>query len=213
MEQSQRDEFIEATGVSHETVRKLDRYAELLEEWNQKFNLVSSSTMPHVWKRHFLDSAQLAKFIPEKTTHIADFGSGAGFPGLVLAMMSGAQVHLIESTGKKVVFLRHVIEELGLKTMVHQCRIEEIKDLKPDLVTSRALGSLSDLFKYCSRFLHPDLVCLFLKGKNVDSELTESEKNWTFRYKKTPSQSDDSGSVLIIRNLQHKSNAAKRRYR
>ena len=112
---TEREAFIAATGVSHETLAKFDRYAAMLQEWNERINLVSASTLPHIWTRHFLDSWQLVNFIEAgQYPVIADLGSGAGFPGLVLAIMGVGRVHLIESIGKKANFLREVVAELGL---------------------------------------------------------------------------------------------------
>ena len=201
----ERSEFLQKTNVSHETAVKLDRYAELLIEWNQKFNLVAKSTIPHIWTRHFLDSAQLANFIPKKSTTLIDLGSGAGFPGLVLSIMDVLpNIHLVESTGKKAIFLQTIIDELGLKTNVHHCRIEEIKGINTDIITARAVASLSELFKLSMPLIKRETLCLFMKGQNTDSELTESKKYWKFDCEKAASISDDSGSVLIINNLKRK---------
>jgi len=198
----ERTDFIQRLAVSHETVAKLDRYAELLGEWSQKFNLVAPSTIPHIWSRHFLDSAQLFSSIPHYAV-VADLGSGAGFPGLVLSIMGIPNIHLIESTGKKVDFLRAVIADLALSATVHQARIEDIKDLKADIVTARALASLKELLPLATRLLKKDGVCLFLKGQNADTELAEARKHWIFDCTKVTSLSDASGSVLTIRNLHY----------
>ena len=204
MTQSERDQFISHFPVSHETLQKLERYAGCLAEWTQKFNLVSASTLPHVWSRHFLDCAQLVKSIPVKATTVADMGSGAGFPGLVLSIMGIKTVHLIEATGKKANFLRAVIDELKLDAVVHQDRVENIKDLKADVITARALSPLPELFKLAQRLAREDTLCLFLKGQNAEAELTESAKYWTYECDRVQSISDSSGSVLIIRDLQYK---------
>ena len=217
--QTEREAFSAATGVPRGTLAKLDRYAELLVEWNQKFNLVAKSTMPHIWTRHFLDSAQVyPRLLCAHDTRdarggrnrdcggltLADLGSGAGFPGLVLAIMGDAKVHLIESIGKKANFLRAVVDELKLDTIVHQERAESLKGLQADIITARALGGLADLFKLSQPIAKPETIYLFLKGQNVDSELTEAKKNWTFDADKTPSLSDPSGAVLTVRNLKYK---------
>lgn len=207
---SERADFLARTCVSHETARKLDRYAELLREWNQKFNLVADSTLPHVWIRHFLDSAQLMQFIPEHAKTLADLGSGAGFPGIVLSIMGVPEVHLIESIGKKAGFLRAVIEELKLNAIIHQERIENIRNLKADIVTARALKALPELLKLSKSLMKKDSLCLFLKGKSIDSELTESERSWKFNVEKHQSISDHSGCVLILRDLQPKHDAARK---
>jgi 16S rRNA (guanine527-N7)-methyltransferase len=207
VEQSERIEFLKKTPVSHETMDKLDRYAELLVEWNQKFNLIAKSTLSHIWTRHFLDSAQLMLHIQPKTAVVADLGSGAGFPGLVLSILGICNVHLIESTGKKAGFLQLVNKELGLKATIHSRRIEEMKNFRADVITARAIAPLPELLKLSMPLIKKDSLCLFLKGQNVDRELTDSKKYWTFDSEKIPSLSDASGNVLIIRHLRSK-NAA-----
>jgi len=198
--------FIHSYAVSHETIHKLSTYEKLLIEWNQKFNLVSASTLPHIWTRHFSDSAQLARYIPVRAKTLADMGSGAGFPGLVLAIMrDDVEVTLIEATGKKAEFLQTVATELGLKVIVRRERIEAIKDLRVDVVTARALKALPELLKYASQLTHKDTLCLFPKGRNAADELTEAAKYWTFNLETHPSLSDDSGTILLITRLVYKS--------
>jgi 16S rRNA (guanine527-N7)-methyltransferase len=204
--QSGRDEFIQHFPVPRETLAKLDRYAELLAEWNGKFNLVSASTLPLIWQRHFLDSAQLVKHIPDRAETIADMGSGAGFPGMVLAILSPLEVHLIESTGKKAEFLRVVSAELGLNTVVRNERAESIRDFKPDVITARAMSALPELLKTARNLLKKHSVCLFLKGQKADEELKEAGKTWKFKVEKHTSLSDPSGSVLILKNVAAKRN-------
>ncbi len=194
-------EFLRHFSVSYETRGKFERYAELLGEWNEKFNLVAASTIPHIWQRHFLDSAQLLKFIPTDAKMIADLGSGAGFPGLVLSIMGAPHVRLIESIGKKANFLRTVIDELTLDAEVMQARIEET-DLKADVITARALKPLPELLKLSKPLMKKDSLCLFLKGQQLDVELTEAAKYWKFDSETIPSLSDSSGSILIVRNLE-----------
>lgn len=202
-----RDAFLKLIPVPHETIHRLDRYAGLLWEWGRKFNLVAESTLPHIWTRHFLDSAQLMRHIPDGTKSIADLGSGAGFPGLVLAILGAPGVVLIESTGKKAEFLRHVTQRLGLDIKVLQKRIEDIRDLRADIVTARALKPLKELFKLAAPLMKRGSTGLFLKGRNLQEELTESGQWWRFEAEKHPSLSDPSGTVLIIRDLQHKNGA------
>jgi len=210
--QSDRDKFTEHfKNVPRGTFLKLDRYAELLAEWNGKFNLVAESTIPHIWNRHFLDSAQLMEYIPKGSKTLADMGSGAGFPGLVLSIMGFPETHLIESTGKKVNFLRAVIDEFKLNAIVHQERVENMRDLRVDIVTARALKSLPELLKLAQNLTKQSATCLFLKGQNAVVELTESQKSWTFSCDKRPSLSDPSGSVLILRDIKYKHAASRRK--
>jgi len=193
--------FFERIQVSHETKVKLTRYAELLVSWNEKFNLVAASTIPSLWQRHFLDSAQLYPLLPPATHCLVDMGSGAGFPGLVLALMGVPEVHLIESVGKKARFLQEVAAELAPHVKVHQARIETLRDIRADVVTARALTALPELLSLASPFLKKGSVSLFLKGEKADAELTEARKYWTFEAEKKESQSDSSGKILIIREL------------
>jgi 16S rRNA (guanine527-N7)-methyltransferase len=214
----QREEFLAHIAVDTGTLKKLDRYAELLTEWGQKFNLVSRSTLPQIWQRHILDSAQLARHIPADARKLADLGSGAGLPGIILSIMGAHEVHLIESIGKKANFLRMVAEELGLNVKVHQERIEDLPQaLKFDVVTARALKSLTELLDYARPLMRTEAICVFLKGQNLAAELTETRKYWKFGSETIKSLSDPSGSVLIIRDPHRqakiRANDAKRKSR
>ncbi len=201
--------FLDACPVTHETIHRLTAYQKILFSWNEKMNLVAESTLPHIWTRHFLDSAQLMRHVPDTAKTLADMGAGAGFPGLVLAIMAKEKntpicVHAIESTGKKATFLQAVVDELKLNVVVRRERVEDIKNLKADIVTARALKALPETLKYANRLIHKDSICLFLKGKSLSEELTQAKKYWTFSSKTHQSQSDDSGNILVIRNLQYK---------
>jgi 16S rRNA (guanine527-N7)-methyltransferase len=216
--QSEREQFAGLIqNVSRETFSALDAYAGLLTEWNARFNLVAESSIPHIWQRHFLDSAQLWPLIPDSAGSLADIGSGAGFPGLVLAILAKGQgrrlaIHLIESTGKKANFLREISQKLALDVTVHNARAEDLK-LKPDVITARAVAPLGELLKYAKPLIHKDSLCLFLKGKSARDELTESKKYWTFACETKPSLSDSSGTVLIVRDIRHKNAAPHKRRR
>ncbi len=201
--------FFSCLSVSHETINALHAYEELLSDWNQKFNLVAESTLPQLWTRHFLDSAQLIDFIPTEAQSLADMGAGAGFPGLVLAILAQERkqdlhIHAIESTNKKADFLQAVVDALKLKVTVHRARVEAIKDLKVDILTARALKPLPQLLSYAQNLLHKDSLCLFLKGQTLEQELTEARKRWTFSATAYPSRSDDTGRVLVLRDLRFK---------
>ena len=126
--------------VSRETIDKFQAYLTLLEKWQRQINLVANSTLAEAWQRHILDSGQLAALYPPQTTRVMDVGSGAGFPGLVLAIMGGVTVDLVESDQRKAVFLSTVIRELGLPAKVHNQRIETLPRLFPDVITARALA-------------------------------------------------------------------------
>lgn len=201
MEHVGRNILEQAIPLPRETLAKLERYADMLAEWNERFNLVAGSTLPQIWQRHFLDSAQLMNYLPEGTRRLADIGSGAGFPGLVLAILGVPEVHLIESITKKANFLRAVAEELKLNVTIHNQRAESIRDLLADVVTARAVTALPELLSLAKPLMGKEATALFLKGQNADAELTEARKYWTFRAEKHLSLSDPSGSVLKISDL------------
>ena len=157
--------------VSRETMDRLAAYVALVGKWQQRVNLVSASTLPDIWMRHIWDSAQIAPFVPAGTGRILDVGSGAGFPGLVLAALCDAELHLVESDQKKAVFLQTVIRETGVRAVVHNRRIESLPPIGADIVTARALASLERLLELLEAQLVPGMRCLFLKGARAEAEL------------------------------------------
>lgn len=188
--------------VPRGTFDRLQRYESLLKEWNERFNLVAGSTLPQIWTRHFLDSAQLyPQILQKKAQKLVDLGSGAGFPGLVLAILGVPEVHLIEGIGKKAGFLEAVSKELGLNVTVHQARIESVQGLKADVITARALTALPDLLSLAKPFMKKETLALFLKGEKAEAELTEAAKYWTFTAERKRSLSDPSGTVLAISDV------------
>jgi 16S rRNA (guanine527-N7)-methyltransferase len=200
------EEFAAASGVSRETLAKLKLYADLLTDWNARHNLVSKASLEDVWRRHVWDSAQLAPMIPPAAKTLADFGSGAGFPGLVLAVMLEGQVKvtLFEATRKKADFLRAVAERLGVDAQISNERIERAAVERPfDVVTSRACANLSLLLDYTQRFAGPGTICLFLKGENVGVELTEARRSWRIDLRQHPSVTHPLGVILEIRKFHH----------
>jgi len=177
----------------------------MLEDWNARHNLVSRASMAQLWKRHFLDSAQLFNFIPETVRSMVDLGSGAGFPGLVLAEMlrtrGGIGVVLYESIRKKAEFLLSVSERLKLNVEVRRARIEDATPEIFDLITARACAPLPILLPYAQRFWGKDTIALFLKGQNLGVELTGTNKSWSMGAQSHPSRSDPTGVILEIREL------------
>ena len=194
------DQVCELLNVSRETIEKFQAYLTLLEKWQRRINLVSNSTLAEAWQRHILDSGQLAAHYPPQTKHILDVGSGAGFPGLVLAIMGGVTVDLVESDQRKAVFLSTVIRELGLPAKVHNQRIETMPNLRPDVITARALASVPKLLNLIETQLHPDCACLFLKGSSVEDELTNLQSYSTMVATTYPSLSGLTGVVLELKN-------------
>lgn len=193
--------------VSRETIDQLKIYQGLLENWQKKINLISSKTLPHVWRRHFEDSLQLLPWLPKQKFTLLDLGSGAGFPGLVLAISckGTAQTTLIESDLKKTVFLENVSRETKTPTLILKSRIEEEQNIKADVITARALSSLESLLDYAYPFMKKNSYCLFLKGKGVDSEIKVAQKKWEFDLEILESMTDATGRILKIKNLQRNS--------
>lgn len=198
--------FCDTYNVSRETFLTLKEYQSMLFDWQQKFNLVSSSSLKDSWNRHFLDSVQLFKFVPLDAKTLYDFGSGAGFPGMVLAviakeLMPNLKVSLIESINKKTLYLNAVKDKLGVDVDIFNCRIESVPNNYVDVITSRAMTSLTELLKYSFRFCSKKTVCIFPKGKKYKEELVEAHKHWKFNCDIVSSTQSEEGKILIITNL------------
>jgi len=194
------DDVARLLNVSRETIDKFRAFLTLLEKWQARINLVANSTLAEAWQRHILDSGQLAAFYPPETKNIMDVGSGAGFPGLVLAIMGGVTVDLVESDQRKAVFLSTVIRELDLPAKVHNQRIETLPQLFPNVITARALAPVPKLLKLIENQLSPESVCLFLKGAAVQDELTNLQTYSTMDATTHPSLSGPTGVVLELKN-------------
>lgn len=206
-----RAEALRLIPVSRETSDRLDRFVALLLEWQARINLIAPSTIPQLWTRHIADSLQLLDIIPGAKADAkiwVDFGSGGGFPAIpiacALAGTPGARVHLVESNGKKAAFLREVIRVLQLPATVHVARIENIGESwsdPADVVTARALASLKTLCDQAFPLISKGAVGLFLKGQDVDAELTEAAKYWTLEASTVPSKTSPAGCIVVIRSL------------
>ncbi len=197
-------EFADLAGVSRETAARMKTYESMLEDWNARHNLVSRASLTDVWRRHFWDSAQLIDFIPPTAHSLVDLGSGAGFPGLVLAELlckRHMKIVLYEATAKKCRFLEAVAERLGLKVDIRNARVEMALPEPFDVITARACAPLVLLFGYAQRFWGQGTVGLFLKGQNVELELTQANKSWKTKLLRHPSRSDSSGVILEVREL------------
>jgi len=184
--------------VSRETMDRLTAYVELVEKWQQRVNLVSASTLPDIWMRHIWDSAQLAALVPAGTGRILDVGSGAGFPGLVVAALCDAELHLVESDQKKAVFLQTVIRETGIRAIVHNRRIESLPPIGANIVTARALASLDRLLELLEAQLVPGTRCLFLKGARAESELAALDTRFDIIRRLHPSLTNPKAFVLDL---------------
>lgn len=195
--------------VSHETYEKLKNYQALVLEWNSKFNLISKSTEATIWERHIVDSLQLIKYITNEDKILLDLGSGAGFPGVVLAIACqeiypDLQINLVESIGKKTAFLRAVNEQLNLNMEIHQERIEKLNIGKVDVITSRALAALPKLLDYAKPFCKKETRLILPKGENWSLENDEALMKWLYKYEVYNSDTSDVGKILRISDLRRK---------
>ncbi len=204
---------LKLTPVSRETEKCLDAFVALLLEWQRRQNLIGASTVPQIWTRHVADSLQLLPLAPQAKIWV-DFGSGGGFPGIPIACAligkPGAQVHLIESNGKKAAFLREVVRVTGIAATVHQMRAEDFGDscAEPvEVVTARALAPLKTLCAQAFPLLAKGAVGLFLKGQDVGAELTEAAKYWTIDAIRVPSVTSPGGQIVVIRSLSKRKGA------
>lgn len=193
--------FAAATGVSRETLGRLEAFAALLTSWSARINLVGRATLDDLWRRHFLDSAQLMPLIPAGAANIVDLGSGAGFPGLVLAILGAPGVELVEADSRKAAFLREAARIADAPVIVRGCRIEAVAPRAADVVTARGCAPLGRLLTLGKRFIGPHTTCLFLKGARVEEELTEAGKDWTMTATRHPSRADPDGSMLLLQQV------------
>jgi 16S rRNA (guanine527-N7)-methyltransferase len=202
------------TPVSRETESRLDRYVDLLMAWQAKTNLVAPSTLPHLWTRHVSDSLQLLDLAPSARTWI-DLGSGGGFPGVVLACAlaetPGANVHLVERNAKKAAFLREAIRVTSAAGTVHLADIGDIVDRigsRVDCVTARALAPLHQLVGFAEPFVRAGAKALFLKGQDVESELTEATKYWNIQPRLHSSRTGGHGWIVELDRIERRNPSA-----
>ena len=196
-----RAEFAGRIDVSRETLARLTRHLELLVRWQPAINLVGAASLADPWRRHVLDSAQLLAHLPSPVASLVDLGSGAGFPGLVLAILGVPNVTLIESDRRKAQFLREVARTTGTAVTIHAERAERLPASPAAVVTARALAPLPRLLPLAARFLAADGVCLLLKGAAVNDELTAAAKSWHMVPEMFPSLSAPAGTVLKLRGI------------
>lgn len=197
--------------ISRETMARLDRFVEFLLPYAQRTNLIARSTIPQIWTRHIADSLQLVELAADAKCWV-DLGSGAGFPGIVIACAiadrAGTAVHLVESTGKKATFLREAVNHLQLPVTVHPVRIEDfVKNShpRPDVVTARALAPLDQLLELAHPLLKSGAIGLFPKGQDVEGELTRASKCWNIDATLVPSKTSPEGRIVVVRGLQRRS--------
>lgn len=181
--------------------KSLEDFVLMLLSENQKFNFIGQSTTDQVWERHILDSAQLMPLIKNKNAKFADFGSGAGFPGMVLSILGLKEIHLIEKSFRKADFLRRAKLLSPNRVFVQQINLEELGEIQFDCITSRALAPLPKLLDYTKKFLKKDGYCLFLKGKNLQNEIELAKKSFQFNYELHPSLTSSESNIIKIFNL------------
>ena len=206
-------DFIAAFGVSRETATRLETYAALLVQWQKTINLVALSTLGEVWHRHFADSAQVLALAPAATTWV-DLGSGAGFPGLVIAVLlsegGGGRVTLVESDTRKCAFLAEVVRRTGIggrgTVEIAKQRIETLATqgslASSEVITARALAPLDRLFELARPLFGPKSLGLFLKGRDAEAEVDAARRNWRFECRLTLSRTDLSGQIVEMRGLE-----------
>lgn len=213
MTDDQLAELRDAAGtVSRETFQKLQRFESEFRRWSTRINLAAPSTLSELWRRHILDSAQLAALKPDALNWL-DLGSGGGFPGAILAILladrDGASIDLVESNQKKAAFLRTVLGMLAAPARVNVCRIEDAagRVSRPQIVTARALAPLSPLLQLAEPWLGGGATGLFHKGREYASEVAESRDAWQYDLIEHVSKIDPASRILEIANLRPRSAA------
>ncbi len=190
-------EFQADTGVSRETLDRLEAYVALLTRWQRRINLIGGGSLEDVWRRHLLDSAQLYDLAPSAGPWL-DLGSGAGLPGLVAALLGAPDAHLVEANARKCAFLNEALRVTGTADTVHNARIEALAPWTCAVVSARAVAPLERLLALSAPFFGPKTVGLFPKGQNVEEELTRATKSWRMEVDRIPSRSDPAGTILRI---------------
>ena len=193
--------------VSRETMERLEHYFALLNKWNPSINLVAKSTLEDAWDRHFIDSAQIYRHAPQSWQVWADFGSGGGFPGAVVAILAAeknptGRVVLVESDRRKATFLRTVMREAGVKADVHADRIEALEPIGADVISARALAELTDLLEFSAKHGKSGTTCLFPKGQSWKKELQAAQESWSFTYDAIKSETNPNAIILKVGDLQ-----------
>ncbi|HJL57972.1 MAG: 16S rRNA (guanine(527)-N(7))-methyltransferase RsmG [Pelagibacteraceae bacterium] len=195
---------INAFSINSSQESMLIKFLKELVIHNKLTNLVGKSTLENPWRSHILDCIQISSFIKNRNSTILDMGTGPGLPGLVLAIIGYKNVNLVDSNRKKINFVKHIATKLNIGVKIYLSRIEKLNDSKFDFLISRALANLNKLFIYSHKLIDKDTVLIFLKGKKVKNEIHEAKKIWSFNSEIYPSQSDERGSVLIVKNLKLK---------
>ena len=201
-----KNEFVKSLNVSRETLNGFCEYETLLSKWNEKINLVSKNSLVDIWERHFLDSGQIIKHVEASGKRWVDVGSGAGFPGLVVALLLrdrkiDCDLVLVEKNPKKGFFLNEVIRKLNLNVEVVNDNIYTLKRMNADILTARAFSELNNLIEIAFRHRKNEGICLFLKGENYRKELDKTLNYWFFDYDIFNSLSNPSGKIIREKNI------------
>lgn len=199
-------QFQRAADVSRETMDRLVAFHDHLLHWQRRINLIAPSTVDDIWRRHFLDSAQLAAHIPKTSpgavdNYIVDIGSGAGFPGIILSLLGVEPLHLVESNQRKAAFLTEAVRQLGLAATVHRGRVEDLGAAlggRAAVVVARAVADLPALLDYAAPLLAPGGSGLFPKGRRWRDEVTEARRGWSFELTTIDSATDPEGKILMV---------------
>jgi 16S rRNA (guanine527-N7)-methyltransferase len=191
----------DASIVSRGTKAKLELFVALLVKWNEKINLIADTNLNQIWERHIADSMQLFPHLPDNAKTVADIGSGAGLPGLVLAMMSEKQFTLIERDQRKCAFLFEVVRECGIINVEIVSSDVEKLERRFDVIVARALANLSNLMNYSYPMIMEKTICLFPKGETYAIELDEAGKQWDFSFQALPSLTHKKSRILVISDL------------
>jgi 16S rRNA (guanine527-N7)-methyltransferase len=181
--------------------KSLEEFVTILLNRNQNFNFIGKSTIDDVWHRHILDCAQLMKYIPNVNLMFGDFGSGAGLPGIILSILGLKEIHLIEKSFRKSEFLREAKSLSNQRIFVQNSKLEEIANLQFDCIVSRALAPLPKLLEHSVKFLKNEGFCLFLKGKNLQSEINDSKKQFVFEYELFPSITSKESNIIHLKKI------------
>ena len=194
------EQYVKDYDVSRETLERLEKFVSLLQERNKNLSLVAKSTLPDIWMRHVVDSAQLLKYV-SKDSVIYDFGSGAGFPGIILSYLGVEKVHLVESDGRKVEFLKEAAKISNNEIEIHYKRIESLSIDNCDVITARAVAPLVNMLKIIKKVAPIDARILLFKGRNIDQEIIDACKIYKFDYDLYPSIVAKDSSIIEIRSL------------
>lgn len=187
------------------SLNRLGVFIDLLRRWNSRINLIAPASEAAIWRRHVLDSAQLASLLPvpgeNPEADIIDLGSGAGFPGLVLAIITGRLIHLVEADHRKAAFLREAIRVTSASAVVHVGRAESLLLPRCAIATARAVAGLSDLLELAAPLLRPNGVFLFPKGRTAEAELTHARRQWHMHVERFPSHTDPDATIFRLREV------------